>query len=569
MKSFLKSFIASCLGTLVAIGLIIFIGFIIVSSYTKQAKNNQSGILHIPFSGTIADYESNRLDLASFNFGSSGLTLWELRKKINSAAKDPNIKAIFLELKTVQMSQQMISELSVLLQNFKKEGKKIFAYSDYYEQNAYLLSTFADSIYLNPNGGVSLKGYAVFSPFFDSLLEKWDIDLHVYYAGKYKSSTEPYRLDSFSLDNQEQLRAYLSQLHSNLVTWVFQNRGIPETKVEKILNMYQDYNSEVMQANGIVDRIIYRDEVIDLLDREYDGEELVKFDQYKGSVPNTSKEVALVFAQGEIIWNNTGTGGISHGEYSDIFKKIREDDEIKTVILRIDSPGGNGYTSDLLHREVILLKEAGKKVLSSFGTYATSGAYYMACASDSIYATDNSMTGSIGVYIMLPTFEQFLAEHLEIGVDTILGSENGLAYTPLVKLTDQQEKSFQAQTERLYDLFLEKVANGRDMNVEEVNEIAQGRIWNGQDALKKNLIDELLTLDELVNRFTQDKSPQVYPEQKLSLTQELIENNLGKLANADLYQIKWMNDKVLEFQKLMEKPAPLMRVPHFINVTNQ
>ena len=569
MKSFLKNILSSCLGTLLAFAIIILIGIFIFYSYTKQAKIAQNGVLHIQLSGMVTDYDVNGIDLYNFSFAAPKLTLWELRKKINAASHDDKIDAIFLECLDGGLSQQMVTELSAILQNFKSTGKKIYAYSNYYDQNPYLLSTFADSIFLNPNGGVDLKGYAVFSPFFDNILEKWDIDLHVFYAGRYKSGTEPYRLDSFSVDNESQLRAYIAQLEETMINWMRDNRNVEKAKVLSIIKGSRTFDSKFLEANGIIDEVLYRDEVIDLLNGLYEDEELVKLSSYE--IPNTSMndEVAVVFAQGEILWNTNGTSGITHEEYSKIFNSLRENEQIKKVILRLDSPGGNGYTSDLLHREVELLKQSGKKVYASFGGFATSGAYYLASAADSIFSTDNTMTGSIGVYIMLPTFENFLQRHLDVNVDTVLGMGGSMSYTPLVALTDEQQKSFQNQTDRLYQIFLEKVAEGRNMNITEVHEVAQGRIWSGREALDQNLVDELMSFDQLITAIAGNKLPKTYPEKKIGFSNEIWKQSMGGLKSTFNNDLKMLETKVVEIQKLMEKPSPLMRIPYFLNVTNQ
>ncbi len=569
MKSFFKNALASCLGTLAAIAALLIIAVLVFRSYTSKDRPNQKGILHIPISGLVSDFANSGFDIGNLDFSMPSYNLWDLRTRINAASTDEKISALFLEFESAKISQQMVSELAPILENFKSSGKKIYAYSSYFDQNAYLLSTYSDSIFLNPNGGVALKGYGVYSPFFNNLLTRFDININIFFAGKYKSSTEPYRLNEFSADNEFQLRAYLDHLQENLLTIVAKNRGISVLKGREILASHNIYDSHSMKANGIIDQVLYRDEVMDFLRDSSDGKDLVSFASYSVGKDKSKGELALVFASGEIAWSESGTNSITHDRYSKIFKEIRENDNIKSVLLRIDSPGGNGYTSDLIHREMLLLKQAGKKVYTSMGSYATSGAYYIAAASDSIYATSSTMTGSIGVYIMLPSVNQFLKNQLDINVDTIQTNDNAIAYTPLVGLTSSQEEVLKDQTEKLYEVFKEKVSQGRSLSIEKVEELAQGRIWSGKDALKVSLVDDLKSLDFLIEKLSKGRGVSVYPEQNISLQQRFLKEGLDKLAITRKHEIKFLKTKVLEFQKLIEQPSPNMRIPYDVFVTNQ
>lgn len=571
MKTFVKNTFSSCLGSLLAIGLILLVVIIAISSYTSKNKANQKGILHIPFEGSISDYASSSINLSQLDFTSNALSLWDLKNKISAASKDKNIKGIFLDFKSTSLNQETALELGEYLSEFKETGKKIFAYSYYFDQNAYFLATFADSIFLNPNGGVDLKGYAIYAPFFNSILEELNIDINIYYAGKYKSSTEPYRFDSFTKDNRFQYNAFLGELRSILVNVISSNRKLDKTKVSSIIKVHKVYDAEFMEQEKIVDDLLYNDEFDELMKKEFGDAKLVPFSTYKAKASKTKgAETALVFAEGEIQWGGKQAGAITYEGIAETFKSIKEDDDIRNVVLRINSPGGNGYTSDMIYREIKVLQAKGKKVYASLGPYATSGGYYIAAACDSIFASENTMTGSIGVYIMLPTINRFLENKLQISVDSIKTDEHAVSYTPLMGISENQNKELIEQTENLYNQFLDRVSEGRKIDKDSVRAIAQGRIWTGKKAKEIGLVDGIMNLSEILDFANFSKTGlKVYPEQKHSFQDQLMNSGLEKFKIRGKNDIKFIQAKVAEIQKIMEKPTPSMKIPCRFFVTNQ
>lgn len=575
MKSFLKKIAVSCLGTLSAILIVVLAIAIVTISITKKDKINKTGILHIPISGTISDYNQGSFDFSNFNFSTGALSLWELRNKINAASKDKKIEAIYLEMKSTNISQSATTELMKYLENFKKTGKKIYSYSYYYDQHNYLLSTISDSTYLNPNGGVDLKGYAIYSPFFSNLLEQYDIDINIFYAGKFKGSTEPYRRTNFSAENRMQLSVYLNALHDTLVSTIAKNRNIDPSKIKKAIKDHLAYEADYMLENNLVDDLKYYDEFEKILKRDFNKSDLVPFANYK--IPKqkrTQKKIAVVFAEGEINWGEGTSGTIGHESYASIFKKIKEDDNIDAVIIRINSGGGNGYASDLLHREISLVRSSGKKVYASFGAMATSGAYYMAAACDSIFAPTNSLTGSIGVYILLPTADRFLKEKLNIAFDSVTTSANAISYNWAYPINKHETQSLKDKTSDLYDLFLTRVSEGRQISKDSVHQLAQGRIWTGSDAYSKGLIDDFKTLEESI-LFVKTKaqfenhSLEIYPKSKGKLADKLGANNLQNLKFVLNKNSEKLSHYLSDFQSLNEKPTPQMKLPFVFNVTKQ
>ncbi|GLR19687.1 signal peptide peptidase SppA [Portibacter lacus] len=561
MNKFLKNILSSCLGSLLAITIIILTTAIIITSYTSKSKPNQKGILHINVNGAVSDFQSGEFNFADLNFNEKKLHLWDLRNKIFAASTDDKIKAIFLEFDNAQISQELTMEIAQYLTDFRKNGKKVFSYSYYYNQNAYLLSSYGDRVILNPNGSIDLKGYAIYSPFFSSLLEKLNIDINIYYAGKYKSSTEPYRLNEFSEENKFQTRIYLNQLKETLLNSIYETRAIDKDILNEILDGSNYYDAEMLKKVNIIDDVMYLDEFKQLLKDEFETNEFVSFSDYE--IPKSKikhPKNAIVFAEGEIIWDGSGVG-VSNGKLAKTFKKIKEDEDIETVVLRINSPGGNGYASDLIYHEIQALRKDGKKVYASLGEYAASGGYYIASACDSIFASENTLTGSIGVYLMLPTIDRFLENELLVSVDSIKSNKNAIGYSPLMSIDANEEKKLIYQTEKLYQLFLERVSEGRGISKDSIHELAQGRIWTGKDALGNGLVDDLKSLDEVLEMLnSRSTGIRVYPEENASVLDQLMENGVGNFAASSKNEIKFINSHMIEFNNLLKKPEPMMRL---------
>lgn len=567
MKTFFKNIFTSCLGSLVAITAIFSIFLLLIFIYSQKNNTPNEGILHIPLDGTVSEYSQVSFNIDNFSLNPSGYTLWDFRNKLSAAAEDKNIRGIYLELKSAEVSHQMAEELIYYLKEFKKSGKRIFAYADYYDQNSYMIATVADSIFLNPNGGVDLKGYAIFSPFFKAILDKYDIDINIYYAGKYKAATEPYRLEEFSEDNRYQLKEYLNNLHDNLIDNISVNRELSPGKVAEIVSKANSYDARYMLDEGIVDGIKYKDEIHGLLDNEWETDELINFHQYRIKQPHSrNASTAIVFAEGQIIWGKGGPGTISNDDYAEIFKTIRNDKKIDKVIIRFNSPGGNGFASDNLHREITLLKQEGKKVYASFGSMAASGAYYMAAACDTILAAKTTLTGSIGVYLMLPTFERFINEELGITFDSVGSAAHSLSYTPFLSISDDEKNKLISQTDKLYDQFLVRVSNGRDISIDSVQQLAQGRLWTGEDAKEKGLVDGTKLFEEALKEVIDEKDLKVnhfkvFPEQKFSFADALMKNNLGNVKFFEKLDFAQKLIKSIDFQDVMKSPTPKMSLP--------
>jgi protease-4 len=449
------------------------------------------------------------------------------------AKEDSRIAAIYLDMKDVFLSQAKVLMLTQALQDFKTSGKPIYAYAENYNQHAYLIASVADSVFVNPMGNIGLKGYGYGAPFYTQLMERLGLSYKIYYAGEYKGATEPFRLKEFSEQNSYQWKTYLQQLHEILVDEIAANRNITTLDIEKFIDEGNTLNPVAGLNIGLVDGLLYRDQVETLIKESLNIQEINTIDlaKYQSLNPvksaDSSNKIAVVYLEGEILQSTSEYGIIDLKKYSSIFQKIKEDKDLKAVILRINSPGGDGQVSDILAHQIKEITDSGIPVVCSMGTYAASGGYYLAANADYIVAEKSSLTGSIGVFVMFPQVEGFLEDKASIFFDTLQTSAYANGYSPFYNLTEGQEKRFQQLTDDLYMQFKHVVAGGRDMPVNQVDAIAGGRIWTAEDALANNLIDTIGNFEvalekakELAGIESYELSE--YPKIKKALWEEIV-----------------------------------------------
>ncbi len=582
MKQFFKFFTASCLGTLAALVLIILV-FTIFGSYSAaQAKKiSSNSILEIDFIKQIPE-KSNNVVSGDFDFdGEDYPGLRTIRRALAHAQEDPKIKGIVLSSKSVPVGQATLFELHDALLKFKDSGKFIYAYEDYYSQSAYLLASTADSIFLNPNGLVELKGYGALIPFFKPLMDKVGFKFDIYYAGKFKSATEPFRRESMSPENKFQTREYLDDLFEMFAQKISQNRGISQTSLNTIVNEFEGRNAEKCIENKLIDKIAYHNEFVDFLKNKLEIKSTKKLktidlEDYISKITLSSgsakDKVAIVFAEGDILYNTNAKGQVDDLRYLKTFDRIKRDEKIKAVVLRVNSPGGSALTSDIIWSEIEELKSKGIPVVTSMGDYAASGGYYIACNSDSILAASNTLTGSIGVFSMLPNMKKLFNDKVGIMFDTVkthdLSLMNNFVYDP----NSRENIIMQEGTDDLYSKFLGRVADGRNMTKDQVHEIAQGRVWSGSKALDLGLVDKIGSLDDAIEIAANMAEIEEY---KLSEYPKIKENPFKAImkafedSNASIYSHPLKNNakaKALykDFQSLelmMQLDQPLARMP--------
>lgn len=495
------------------------------SKETTTIKNNS--VLQLNLNQSVAE-RVIETPFDKFNTYNAQIGLNDILACIKNAATDPKIKGIYLNSATVGASPASVKEIHDALVEFKKYGKFIYAYSDVLAQNGYYLASVADKIILNPAGSLDFKGYAFQVMFYKGLIDKLDVDVQVLRHGQFKSAVEPYMLDKMSEANREQLTVLSNSLWKVFVDDISAARKIPADSLNAIAENLLCATPEDALRLKMVDQLGYPGDMEKLLKSklnvgEDDDINFVSISKYKKSIIENSKaaaKIAVVYAVGEI---SDGKGDNSRGIYSESFikefKKASKDNDVKAIVLRINSPGGSALASENIWREIENAKKAGKIVVTSMGDYAASGGYYIACNSNYIIAQPNTLTGSIGVFGMIPSFQNLLKNKLGITVDVVKTNQHADYGTGLRPLDGTEMATIQNSIEQIYSTFTKRVADGRKMTVAQVDSIGQGRVWAGVDALNLGLVDKLGNIDDAIAKAAElakisNYSIVYYPKQK-------------------------------------------------------
>ena len=512
MKQFFKFVFASMVGIILS-SILLFVIFIasigaLVSSSNDNVIVAENTILHVNLNVPIVERGSTSplddLDLGPFK-GDKTLGLDNILKSINHAKSDDNIKGIYLDVSYLVTGFASIEEIRDALIEFKKSGKFIIAYSEVYSQGAYYLASVANKIYLNPQGILELKGFSSEIMFLKGALEKLDIEAQIIKVGTYKSAVEPFILDKMSDANRLQTKELLGSMYNHFTAQISASRKIPQDSIIAIADGLKSRSPEDAVKYKLVDALKYKDEVLDELKAKTGIDKkknlkTVSISDYAKTVSNTSTasdRIAVIYANGEI---NSGEGDentIGSEGISKALRKARLDDKVKAVVLRVNSPGGSSLASDVIWREVLLTKKV-KPIIVSMGDYAASGGYYIACAADSIFAEPNTITGSIGVFAIVPNMKGFFNNKLGLtfdGVKTGQFADLGNISRPL---TAPEKMILQREVNRTYSDFTKIVANGRKISQTYVDSIGQGRVWTGEQALKLKLVDRIGHLEDAI-----------------------------------------------------------------------
>lgn len=512
MNNFTKIVFGSCVGFVVASIAISALGFLFIlglgaSGGNQKTTVSSNSVLHLTFDQPVPE-QTNNLEMDPFKLDQDVLGLYDMQRAIEHAAEDENISGIYINIENgVMMGMAQSSSIREALNNFKESGKFIVSYSKSYSQGAYYLASVSDEIYVNPMGGVDFRGFSATIPFFKGMLDKIGVRMQVFYAGDFKSATEPYRLTEMSDSNRLQLRQYLDPAFANMLREVSESRG-------KSSNYFRDLAAglKIQTPNdavklGVVDKVGYLDDVLASMREKMGLEEddkikTVSIEDYADSyTPEKGKgkdRVAVIFAEGTILHTDGERGSIVDDKYVKMIRKIRQSEKIKAIVLRVNSPGGSAIASENIWRELTLAQEAGKPVVVSMGTYAASGGYYISCMADKIYAEENTLTGSIGVFQMIPHMGELFEDKLGITFDTVKTTEYAVGLNTIYDMSEGEQEFMQANTNHVYDVFLNRVAEGRNMPYDEVAKIAKGRVYIGDRAKEIGLVDEIGDLDDAI-----------------------------------------------------------------------
>ncbi len=492
-------FLALCFVGLFILGLLLGGG----SEDVITVKSNT--VLDLKLDFPINDY-AGKTEFAEYPFLNENEKngLFNIIDAINYAATDNNIKGISLDNNFISAGISQTKALRDALLKFKKSGKFINAYADIYTQKDYYLSSVADTIYINPVGAMEFKGLYSERLYFKDFQEKSGLKMEVVRFGKYKSAVEPYLENEMSDNNREQITAYLTSIWDEIKNEISETRELSVSRLNTIADSLLARNAKLAKSSQLVDRIAYHDEYVNDLKNIVGIETSKKLERItikdyatyvapkvrKGSIKN---KIAIVYAEGEIIYGEGEVGRVGQGSMNKSLKKAREDDKVKAVVLRINSPGGSALASELIWREIELTKKV-KPVIVSMGNLAASGGYYIACNADRIFAEPTTITGSIGVFGTLPNGKE-LADSWGINAEQVVTNKNAVSYSFFEPLNDEQRAFIREGVVDIYEVFTSRVAEGRGMKQDDVKAIAQGRVWTGTAALKNGLVDELGGLD--------------------------------------------------------------------------
>lgn len=550
MNQFFKFLFASCLGTVLALGLLMFIGFSIIASIAGKATAEKkvavapNSVLELKFEQPVPE-KTNNLAMDPFSLDQEDvLGLTDMVATIQKAKEDDDIKGIYLNATYVSAGKATSSVLRAALEDFRKSGKFVVSYANYYTQNAYYMASASDQILLNPVGAVDFRGLASTIMFYKGLLDKTDIQMRIFYAGKFKSATEPFRLDKMSDENRLQVRAYLTDLYGIFVHDVAVGRHLDEAEVRRIADAFEGRSADGALRAKLIDRIAYEDEAYDLMKEKIglDKKEklhLVSVEHYhaaRGPKNNfsTKDKIAVVYAEGTISDGQGGEAGdIYDGKYVKILREIRKDDKVKAIVLRVNSPGGSVLASENIFREVLLCRQAGKPVVVSMGDLAASGGYYISCQADSIFAEPNTITGSIGVFGMIPIFQKTMKDNLGITMDSVRTGRYSAFGTPFYDFSPDEAQMIQQRIEAVYEDFLNKVATGRHKTRDQIHEIAQGRVWTGTRAKEIGLVDDLGGIERAKAAAAKLAGVEKYRIVEYPRTKKGLEQFIDKLSRKD------------------------------------
>jgi protease IV len=513
MKQFFKFLLASCLGTIIALAALVIIlmgiGSAIALSSGPSTTIGENQVLHLKINDNIPERTDNVQNM-EFPFSPfSVLGVRDMALMLKKAADDPKIKGLFIDVGYYSPGQSTSLALRRAIDTFKLSGKWVYAYGNGYSQGGYYLASTADSVFIHKNGNVDFRGFAAFIPFFKEFLDNIGLDFEIYYAGDFKSATEPFRRNDMSEQNRLQLSEYIHEAYDMYLKSIGVSREMNPSELRELANNFRVQFAEDAFRYGLVDGIGSREDVYAKMGARMElGKDqrislLVLEKYYLASKPkknySADHKIALVFAEGEINDAVGEVNGVIQGDrYAKILRKIRNDDKIKAVVLRVNSPGGSVMASAKILHEIKGIQAAGKKVVVSMGDYAASGGYYISCFADKIYAEPNTLTGSIGVYAMVPALDELLNDKLGIRFDTVGTGAYSTRFSPFFDWDEREDNYMQASTDRQYELFLQEVAQGRNMTRDQVHEVAQGRIWSGASAINKGLVDELGGLEQAI-----------------------------------------------------------------------
>jgi len=514
MREFFKYLFASMLGFFLSIIVIFFICFVIIAAAISSIDDDKTvtvgtnSVLFLNLDQAVTERTpKNPFGNLPIVGGEEkdGIGLNDLLKSIQRAKTDDNIKCIYMNVSSPNAGFATMREVRNALIDFKKSHKKILAYSEVYTQGAYYLASAADKVYLNPEGALEFKGFSSELTFFKGTLEKVGVEMQVIRVGNYKSAVEPYILDKMSDYNRKQVTAYVGGLYNTFLTDIAQTRDIQKDSLYSIADNYKIRAPKDALNFKMIDGLKYKDEILEEL-KALSGKtkkqniSSVSINDYakNNSSTGTGKDkIAVIYANGEITGGEGSDNQIGSERISRAIRKARLDDDIKAIVLRVNSPGGSALASDVIWREIVLTKKE-KPVIASFGDVAASGGYYIGCAADSIFVQPNTITGSIGVFGIIPNFQNLMTNKLGITFDGVKTGKYADIMATNRPMTEGERFIIQNELNRIYSGFVSRVADGRKKSKAYIDSIGGGHVWIGTDAVQIGLADRIGSFNDAI-----------------------------------------------------------------------
>lgn len=549
---FFKTLLA-CFLALVLFSFLVFvlpvIGLMAIAFSTSntEGKIPENSILLLNLNGQLKDRQS--IEDMPFNWLEENdykvYYMDDLMTVLDAAAEDNRIKGIAIEMGDLSCGMASIAELKQYLEDFKKSGKFVYAYSGNYSQKNYYLATAADSIFLNPQGTLDFKGLSSASMFYKGILDKLGVEMQIIKVGAYKSFTEQYSSDSMSVENRAQSELLVNSIWKTVLEGISNARNLSVEVLNQYADdlLYFDYPNE-LKEKGMIDEVCYRNDFLRKVESRMgvSSPVFVKYKDYLNEVKGSEvskmlmagDKIAVVFAEGDI--DNSTNEGIRSDKFESMLWDIADDESIRAVVLRVNSPGGSAYGAEQIWRALQCVR-TNKPVIVSMGDYAASGGYYISTAANYIVANPSSITGSIGVFSVIPNLDS-LSKKIGVSLETVKTNENSDFGTSIMTpLSDNMKQKMQEHTERVYDIFLQRCANGRGLSIDSVKSLAEGRVWSGQSAYELGLVDRLGTLDDAIQLASEkaglsDYTLDFYPKKKDFITElsdmfEISQKKLG------------------------------------------
>ncbi len=569
IMTFFKNLLAAILGCLVAFGIIFFIFFLfmaLIGSGSDTVEVKSKSVLELQLQAPVSDYVGGNTEDPFAILVDPSLGLDQIVNAIEVAKNDPKIKGISLNNVFSIAGFAQTQEIRKALKDFKESGKFVYAFGDFYMQKDYYLASVADSIFINPVGLMDFKGLASEVLFYKDLQEKTGIKMEVIRHGKYKSAVEPYLSNEMSDANRTQIKELITSLWQSMVTDIAEGRNMSAENINIIADTLGARNPKYAVKSGLIDGVVFLDEYENKLknatgitaDKKLNTIKLEDYFTKSNTKMKSSgaNKIAVIYAQGEILYGEGSPTTIGQGIINKAIRKAKNDDKVKAIVLRVNSPGGSALSSDIIWRELEMAKKE-KPLVVSMGNVAASGGYYIAAGAHKIFAEPTTITGSIGVFGVVPNMAE-LAEDIGVNAEQVGTNKNSVDYSLFEPMDETFRATIQEGIEETYTTFLSRVKEGRNMpSLAAVDSLAQGRVWSGVDAKKIGLVDELGNLEDAIAAAAklaeiENFGIRKYPKYKSSLErffddlpgasatikQNLIEEEIGTEAYSILKEIK-------------------------------